>query len=259
MYGYTIWALPSSPSARCSFTWCMAQAISAALQIILFRLVQAVGASFLFSNSVAILTDAFPPEERGMAMGINQIPCLHLGQFIGLVVGGFLAAYQLACGSSSSASRLGGRRHLGIPDVTRNRPDPRHQKLDIPGNVLFALGTDGHPGRHDLRASALWHFQHGVEQPVRAGLPDRRRGHLVVFVLVERWTEDPMFRLELFKIRMFAAGNAQGSWRRSPAAGWSSSSSSGCKASGCRCTASTSRTPRSGRASTCCPSPPASC
>ena len=48
----------------------------AALQIIIFRLVQAVGGAFLFSNSTAILTDAFPPQQRGMAMGINQIALL---------------------------------------------------------------------------------------------------------------------------------------------------------------------------------------
>ena len=64
---------------------------AAALQIIIYRLIQAVGGAFLFSNSTAILTDAFPPEQRGMAMGINQIALLS-GQFIGLLVGGILAA-----------------------------------------------------------------------------------------------------------------------------------------------------------------------
>ena len=57
---------------------------AAALQIIIFRLIQAVGGAFLFANSTAILTDAFPPRERGMAMGINQIALLS-GQFIGLL------------------------------------------------------------------------------------------------------------------------------------------------------------------------------
>ena len=42
-------------------------------QLVIFRIFQAVGAAFLFSNSVAILTDAFPSNERGKALGINQI------------------------------------------------------------------------------------------------------------------------------------------------------------------------------------------
>src|SRR6185437_624980 len=63
---------------------------SAALWLILFRLVQGVGSGFLFANSTAILTDAFPPEQRGMAMGINQIAAI-AGSFIGLILGGVLA------------------------------------------------------------------------------------------------------------------------------------------------------------------------
>jgi len=55
------------------------------------RLVQGVGGAFLFANSQAILTDAFPPEQRGLAFGINGIAFL-AGQFVGLVVGGILAA-----------------------------------------------------------------------------------------------------------------------------------------------------------------------
>src|SRR5258708_38711842 len=62
---------------------------TAALELIIFRLVQAVGAGFLFANSTAILTDAFPAHERRMAMGINQIAAI-LGSIIGLILGGVL-------------------------------------------------------------------------------------------------------------------------------------------------------------------------
>ena len=61
-----------------------------ALELIFFRIVQAVGAAFLFSNSAAILTDAFPANESGKALGINQVAAL-AGSFIGLVIGGTLA------------------------------------------------------------------------------------------------------------------------------------------------------------------------
>ncbi|EQD42756.1 Major facilitator superfamily MFS-1, partial [mine drainage metagenome] len=56
-----------------------------------FRLLQGVGASFLFANSAALLTDAFGPEERGKAMGMNQVAFIG-GSLIGLVVGGVLAS-----------------------------------------------------------------------------------------------------------------------------------------------------------------------
>src|SRR5438067_8179925 len=62
-----------------------------ALWLIGWRIVQAVGGSMLTANSAAILTDAFPARQRGMALGVNQITAL-AGQFLGLVVGGVLAA-----------------------------------------------------------------------------------------------------------------------------------------------------------------------
>ena len=64
-----------------------------AIEMIFFRLIQAVGAAFIFSNSAAILTDAFPPDERGKALGLNMVAALS-GQFIGLLIGGVLAVYN---------------------------------------------------------------------------------------------------------------------------------------------------------------------
>jgi len=64
-----------------------------ALELILFRMVQGVGAAFLFSNSAAILTDAFPANERGKALGLNQVAVL-AGSILGLVLGGILATYN---------------------------------------------------------------------------------------------------------------------------------------------------------------------
>ena len=70
-----------------------ARARLGALWLIGWRVVQAVGGSMLVANASAILTDAFPAEQRGMALGINQIAGLS-GQFIGLVAGGLLAAWD---------------------------------------------------------------------------------------------------------------------------------------------------------------------
>ena len=77
----------------------------AAMQIILFRLVQAVGGAFLMANSTAILTDAFPPNQRGLAMGINMIAVI-AGQFIGLLVGLFCVLLIFALLVQKALDRL---------------------------------------------------------------------------------------------------------------------------------------------------------
>ena len=74
-----------------SVTWMTGSA--AALWIILMRIGQGVGGAFLFANSSAILTDAFPQNERGLALGINGVAAIG-GSFIGLILGGVLAPIE---------------------------------------------------------------------------------------------------------------------------------------------------------------------
>jgi MFS family permease len=182
---------------------------AAALQIIIYRLIQAVGGAFLFSNSTAILTDAFPAEQRGMAMGINQIAFL-AGQFIGLVVGGVLAAINWrAVFLVSVPFSVGGAiwAYLMLHETGTIRA---HQKLDIPGNVLFALGltallVGGTYGLEPYGSSNM-----GWTNPFVLGCLVTGVLSLLIFFFVERQAADPMFRLELFKIRMFLAGNVAG-------------------------------------------------
>ena len=181
----------------------------AALQIIIFRLVQAVGGAFLFSNSTAILTDAFPPDQRGMAMGINQIALLS-GQFIGLLAGGLLAAINWrAVFLVSVPFSVGGTiwAYVALHETARIR---KHQKLDIPGNVLFALGltavlTGMTYGLEPYGGSSM-----GWSSPFVIGCLAGGTALLAGFFFVEKRVLEPMFRLELFKIRMFLAGNLAG-------------------------------------------------
>ena len=63
------------------------------LEIIIFRIIQAVGAAFFMANSAAILTDAFPSNERGKALGINTVAVM-AGMFLGLIIGGILAVFN---------------------------------------------------------------------------------------------------------------------------------------------------------------------
>src|ERR1700692_1256923 len=68
---------------------------SGALWLVLLRLVQGVGGAMLFANSSAILVDAFPSTQRGLAMGVNQVAAIG-GSFIGLIAGGLLSPVALA-------------------------------------------------------------------------------------------------------------------------------------------------------------------
>ncbi len=182
---------------------------SAAMQIIIFRLVQGVGGAFLMANSTAILTDAFPPNQRGLAMGINMIAGTS-GTFIGLIAGGILAAINWRYIFLVSVPfSVGGTiwAYLALHETATIR---EHQHLDIPGNILFAFGltallVGGTYGIQPYGNSAMgWGNPFVLACLIGGALA------LVAFIFVEQHAAEPMFRLELFKIRMFTAGNIAG-------------------------------------------------
>nr|BBH95759.1 MFS transporter [Thermogemmatispora argillosa] len=179
---------------------------TAALELIIFRLIQGVGGGFLFANSTAILTDAFPPHQRGMAMGINQIASI-LGSIIGLILGGILATidWRVVFLVSVPFGLFG---TVWAYWMLRETATIRgHQKIDWLGNITFALGL----------TILLIGITYGLEpygnQPMGWTNPLVILAIvvgiilLVAFVFVELHVSDPMFRLDLFKIRMFTAGN----------------------------------------------------
>ena len=181
----------------------------AAMQIIIFRLVQAVGGAFLMANSTAIITDAFPPEQRGMAMGINMIAGT-TGTFVGLLAGGVLAAINWRYIFLVSVPfSVGGTiwAYLALHETATIR---KNQHLDIPGNILFALGLTA------LLVGTTYGIQPYGNSPMGWGSPFVLTCliggalALAAFVYVEQHVAEPMFRLELFKIRMFTAGNIAG-------------------------------------------------
>jgi EmrB/QacA subfamily drug resistance transporter len=177
-----------------------------ALEMIIFRLIQGVGAGFLFSNSTAILIDAFPAKQRGMAMGINQIAAI-VGSLAGLILGGVLAvvSWRLVFLVSVPFGIFGTIwAFLMLRETATIRG---HQKIDWPGNITFAVGL----------TVLLLGITYGIEP--YGGSPMGWTNPMVIaalaagvlllalFFWIETHTSDPMFRLELFKIRMFAAGN----------------------------------------------------
>ena len=180
-----------------------------AQELITFRIIQGVGGAFLLSNSAAILTDAFPAKERGKALGINMTAAI-AGSLIGLVLGGVLALFDWryiflvsvpvgALGTVWSYTKL---KELGVMR--------KHQHLDVLGNVTFALGLTlalvGVTyalipyGSSSMGWSDPW-----VIASLTVGL-----GLLIAFPFIETKVRDPMFRLDLFKNRMFSAANFAG-------------------------------------------------
>src|SRR5580658_2979814 len=109
-----------------------------ALWLIGFRVIQATGGAMLMANSPAILTDAFPANQRGTAMGINQVAGIS-GQFIGLILGGVLAAVDWRLVFIVSVPiGLGGTiwSYLSLKEVGVRTP----AKIDLLGNITFAIG-----------------------------------------------------------------------------------------------------------------------
>ena len=182
---------------------------TAALLIIIYRLIQAVGGAFLMANSTAILTDAFPPNQRGMAMGINMIAGT-MGSFLGVVVGGVLATINWRYVFLVSVPfSVGGTiwAYLALHETATIR---QHQRIDVPGNILFALGLTA------LLVGATYGIQPYGNSAMGWGNPFVLACliggalALVVFIFVEQRVPNPMFRLDLFKLRAFSTGNVSG-------------------------------------------------
>jgi len=175
-----------------------------ALWLIGFRIVQGIGAAFLVANSGAILTDAFPPNQRGLALGINNIAGIS-GSFIGLVLGGVLAAVHWRLvflvsvpfgifGTIWSYMKLKeiGQRHVA--------------SIDWAGNITFAVGLilvmiGITYGIQPANGQSM-----GWTSPLVISLLALGVLSLVAFALVELNTPAPMFRLPLFKIKAFTFG-----------------------------------------------------
>jgi MFS family permease len=181
------------------------QGTHGALWLIGWRFVQAFGGSMLMANSAAILTDAFPPGKRGMALGINQVAGIS-GQFVGLLLGGLLSAWDwravfwinLPFGIFGT---IWAYRSLKEIATTRKA------RIDWLGNLFFAAGagillTAITFGIRPYRSDPT-----GWANPMVFGGLILGVVLLTVFCFVESRVKDPMFQLSLFRIRAFAAGN----------------------------------------------------
>jgi len=189
-------------SLMLSVTWMHGHA--AGIYLIVMRLFQAVGAAMLMANSAAILTDAFPVNQRGMALGINQAVAFS-GAFIGLVLGGLLAPinwrliFLVNLPIGIFATVWG---YLKLRELSE-----RHAaKVDWAGNITFAVGL----------VLIMVGLTYGIEphgssnmgwtNPTVLAELAIGTAFLVAFCVIETRVKEPMFRLQLFAIRAFSAG-----------------------------------------------------
>ncbi|MEJ2780253.1 MFS transporter, partial [Stygiolobus sp. CP850M] len=178
---------------------------SAVLEMIILRLFQGVGGGLLMVNSAAILTDYFPKNELGKALGLNQVSGL-VGGVAGLIIGGVLSVINW--------------RYIFLLDFVvgiigtlwsfkslRDVQKPIKQPLDIIGNVLFALGITL------LLISVTYGLLPYGNQQLGWGNPFVITGLTIsflaigIFVFVESKVKNPMFDLSLFKVRDFSVAN----------------------------------------------------
>src|SRR5215469_1383621 len=177
-----------------------------ALWLILWRVVQAFGGAMLISNSAAILTDAFPAGQRGMALGINQIAGIS-GQFIGLLLGGLLAAWDWRSVFWVNVP-IGVFGTVWAYRSLREIAATRRARIDWAGNILFAVGATSLLAAITYGIQPYGGHSTGWTSPfVLTGLIGGAVV-LVIFGVVETRIAEPMFQMGLFRIRAFAAGNA---------------------------------------------------
>ena len=179
--------------------------VPAALWLIGWRIVQGVGGAFLFANSTAILTDAFPANQRGTALGMNAIAAI-AGSFFGLLLGGVLAPHDWHLVFLVSVP-FGVFGTVWAYFMLRDQGIRQPARMDWWGNLLFAAGLISilvgiTYGLEPYKTSTMGWTNPWVLAALIGGAVA-----LLVFAFVETKVADPLFRLSLFRIRAFAAGN----------------------------------------------------
>jgi len=189
--GFVVFALASlgagfSPDANVLIAW---------------RVLQGIGSAFLFANAAALVTDAFPKEELGLAMGANTMVAA-IGLVLGPVLGGALVAISwhwvfwfnvpiALAGAAWGALIL---RELAKPDAVRG--------YDVLGNTTFVIGLTG------LVLGVSRGGLTGWNDPAVIGALVTAAVLLPAWILIERRSRAPMLDLDIFKSRLFAAATA---------------------------------------------------
>jgi MFS family permease len=179
-----------------------------ALELVLLRMFQAVGGALLMANSAAIITDAFPSDQLGFALGINMVAAI-VGSFLGIIVGGELSQFgwrwvflaNVPVGVFGTVWAYHNLKDIGVRVKAR---------IDWAGNLAFAGGLGMLLVGVTYGIEPYGHSLSGWGNPFVLGMIAGGILFLIGFVLIEMKVSDPMFRLSLFRIRAFAFGNLAG-------------------------------------------------
>jgi MFS family permease len=179
-----------------------------ALEIIVLRVVQGVGGAMVMANSTAIITDAFPPDRRGFALGVNQVAAL-AGSFLGLVIGGVLSQWHWRAVFWVSVPVGVWGTWIGYRTL-RDKPRDRSRRISVDwwGNVTFGVGLIA------VLVAITYGLQPYGGHTMGWTSPRVLTGLivgvllLVAFCLIETRVAEPMINLQLFRVRAFAAGQA---------------------------------------------------
>lgn len=198
--GFAVFAVSSIFLA---VTWMSGGA--AAIWMIAWRIVQGIGGAFLMANSSAILTDAFPKHQRGMALGINGVAAI-AGSFLGLVIGGLLGPveWRLVFLVSVPFGVFGTIwAYLKLKDTSE-----RHRaRMDWWGNLTFAVGLIAVLVGITYGIQPYGGHTMGWTSPFVLSCLIGGVVVLLIFCLIETRVANPLFNLGLFKIRAFTFGN----------------------------------------------------
>ncbi|MGN6816810.1 MAG: MFS transporter [Solirubrobacterales bacterium] len=175
-----------------------------ATYLVVFRIVQGVGGACLLANAAAIITDAFPANQRGMALGINNIVGVS-GMFVGLVLGGLLAPidWRLVFLISVPVGLFG---TVWAYLKLEERSEPKRAAIDWWGNITFALGLVLVMVAVTYGIRPYGGSPTGWGSPRVIALLAGSVASLVAFAVIETRVAEPMFRLTLFRIRAFTFG-----------------------------------------------------
>ncbi|WP_374009450.1 MFS transporter [Leifsonia sp. LS-T14] len=175
-----------------------------AMWLIVWRFVQGIGGAMLFANSTAILTDAFPANKRGFALGLNQVAAI-AGSFIGLILGGVLAEidWRAVFFVSVPFGVVGTIWSIkSLHEVGQKNPG----RIDWLGNATFGIGLIALLTGITYGIQPYGGSSQGWGNPWVLGSIIGGILLLVAFVFVELRVPSPMFDMRLFRIRAFSSG-----------------------------------------------------
>jgi MFS family permease len=176
-----------------------------ALELVFLRMFQAIGGALLMANSAAIITDAFPSKQLGFALGINMVAAI-VGSFLGILVGGLLSqlGWRWVFLANVPIGTFGTIwAYLKLKEIGVRIP----ARIDWAGNLALAGGLGMVLVGATYGIEPYGHSLSGWGNPFVLGMLFGGLVLLIAFAFIEMKVTDPMFRLSLFRIRPFAAGN----------------------------------------------------